>query len=205
MAIPVQERDNSVNINELILTEINSYEYNNDEDDDFIDEVYDEDADHIESFKENNTYYIGLCYKDKRTTSSAIILDMSISTGLFLKYSYDVIYKVLGGPRVKQIRDINAISDYNNWLYYHNNRDIQLQIFKTYFKNLDKHPIEWELGVIIKTFWIRLIQRKWKKIFKERQEIICKRMNPRNLHYRSVHGNWPIGLNYLPSLKDMNM
>mgnify|MGYP001173634684 FL=1 len=205
MAVPVENREDS-NINELILTQINSYEYNESDDDEeeFINEVYEEDEDHIERFKENDTYYIGLCYKDKRN-NDAILLDMSISSGLFLKYSYDIIYKVLGGPRIKYTSDNNEIKHYNNMLYYHKNRDIQLQIYKTDFKNLDQHPFEWSLGVIIKTFWLRLVQRKWKKIFKERYEIIHKRMNPINLHYRSVHGNWPHGLNYLPSLKDMNM
>ena len=58
-------------------------------------EIYEEDADHIEEFKENNKYYIGVCYKDVRETNS-IIIDMSISKRLIIKYSYDLICKLLG-------------------------------------------------------------------------------------------------------------
>ena len=56
MAVPAENREDS-NINELILTEINSYEYNESDDDEeeFINEVYEEDEYHIESFKENDT------------------------------------------------------------------------------------------------------------------------------------------------------
>lgn len=56
---------------------------------------------------------------------------------------------------------------------------------------------------ILKTFWLRLIQRKWKNICKDRKDIIKKRCNPHALHYRTIHGTWPENcLNY-PSLKGM--
>lgn len=174
------------------------------DEEEYIESICEEDEYHIDSLKENDTYYIGLCYKDNRN-NDAILLDMSISSELFLKYSYNIIYKVLGGDRTKYTTDNNAIRDFNNMLYYHKNRDIQLQIFKTNFKNLDKHPFEWSLGVIIKTFWLRLVQRTWKRIYKERQQIIKKRMHLNNLHYRNIHGKWPSRLHYLPSLRDMNL
>ena len=45
---------------------------------------------------------------------------------------------------------------------------------------------------IIKTFWIKLIQRKWKNICKERKICISRRCNPISILYREIHGNWPI-------------
>jgi hypothetical protein len=42
---------------------------------------------------------------------------------------------------------------------------------------------------IIKTHYIRLIQRKWKKLYKQ---MIKNRCNLYNLQYRQIHGNWPI-------------
>jgi len=182
-----------------------SNEINNDEEE-LLDQIYDEDAGHIEEFKENDTYYIGVCYretKESRINSTSIIIEMSISNKLFLKYSYDLIYKLLGGENLNKDEPYNKL--YKHWLYYHKNRELQIQIFKTNYKNLDQSPFNWDLGVIIKTYWLRLVQRTWKRIYKERTQIIKKRMHPNSLHHRSLHGKWPIGLNYLPSLLDMNL
>ncbi len=40
----------------------------------------------------------------------------------------------------------------------------------------------------IKTFWLKLIQRKWKKIFKERKEKIRRMTDPRRLMKREITG-----------------
>lgn len=54
-----------------------------------------------------------------------------------------------------------------------------------------------------KTWWIRLIQRTWKKIYKLRQEIIRQRLHPRNLFYRGITGSWPSECKYSPSIRGM--
>lgn len=41
---------------------------------------------------------------------------------------------------------------------------------------------------IIKTHYLRLIQRKWKRLYRER---MSKRCSPTSIHYRHVHGQWP--------------
>ena len=56
---------------------------------------------------------------------------------------------------------------------------------------------------ILKTFWIRLIQRTWKKNFRIRKEIILKRSNVNSLRYRQVNGNWDNNCKYFPSYKGM--
>lgn len=58
---------------------------------------------------------------------------------------------------------------------------------------------------IIKTFWIKIVQRKWKKIFKMRHDMILQRMNPINIMHWNLDGRWPYGMNRLPSLYDMNL
>ena len=50
----------------------------------------------------------------------------------------------------------------------------------------------------IKTFWIKLIQRRWKKIYKQRQDILKQRMLPRSIRERQLTGNWPKGLRIWP-------
>jgi len=60
-----------------------------------------------------------------------------------------------------------------------------------------------EYIAILKTFWIRLIQRTWKRVFIERRSVILKRKSPIALKYRLIHGKWPNNCNYLPSLYGM--
>ena len=65
---------------------------------------------------------------------------------------------------------------------------------------------ELEGGEIVayhKTFWLRIIQRKWKKIYKERREIIEKRKRAKTLNMRSLYGKWPKGLCNIPKLCGM--
>ena len=56
---------------------------------------------------------------------------------------------------------------------------------------------------ILKTFWLKLIQRTWKKICKERKLCIQKRCNPISLKYREIHGKWPSNCLRYPGIKGM--
>lgn len=54
--------------------------------------------------------------------------------------------------------------------------------------------------VIIKTIWIKIIQRKWKKIYAERMNVIRRRFQPTSLYTREVTGKWPRNCANLPGL-----
>tara|TARA_Y100000816_G_C26049768_1_gene550316 strand:- start:464 stop:1006 length:543 start_codon:yes stop_codon:yes gene_type:complete len=56
---------------------------------------------------------------------------------------------------------------------------------------------------ILKTCYIKIIQRAWKNVFKKRKEILIKRKNIKNLMYKEINGKWPENCFYLPSLKNM--
>jgi hypothetical protein len=56
---------------------------------------------------------------------------------------------------------------------------------------------------IIKTFWIKIIQRTWKNIISERKKIIKLRCNLKSIKHREINGKWPNNCLYLPSLKGM--
>ena len=60
-----------------------------------------------------------------------------------------------------------------------------------------------ESVAILKTFWLRIIQRKWKQIFKDRQLIIKNRRSPAKLYVREITGNWSYKYNELPGLRGM--
>ena len=42
---------------------------------------------------------------------------------------------------------------------------------------------------ILKTFWLRILQRRYKKYFSEKQKYIIKMKNPKQLHQRRLLGN----------------
>ena len=56
---------------------------------------------------------------------------------------------------------------------------------------------------IIKTFWIRIIQRTWKRIFKERNNVIKNRSTIHALYYREINGKWPSYCYFYPSICGM--
>jgi hypothetical protein len=55
-------------------------------------------------------------------------------------------------------------------------------------------------SVVLKTHWIRLIQRHWRKALLMRKQIMKKQMLVRSLYYREIHGKFPYGLNNMPML-----
>ena len=60
-----------------------------------------------------------------------------------------------------------------------------------------------EIIGVKKTFWIRMIQRRWKKLYKERLNIIQNRKNPKASKFRQLYGRWSDELSYLPSICDI--
>ena len=60
-----------------------------------------------------------------------------------------------------------------------------------------------ECVAILKTVWVKLIQRKWRNIVHVRREVMRKRSRPDAQHFMEINGRWPNDcLNY-PSLKGM--
>ena len=57
--------------------------------------------------------------------------------------------------------------------------------------------------VIIKTIWIKIIQRKWKKVFAKRQSIIKYRSSPSSLTFKQVTGKWPEYCTHIPGLNGL--
>ena len=56
---------------------------------------------------------------------------------------------------------------------------------------------------IIKTIWIKLIQRAWKKVYKKRQEIINGRIMIESLNCRRITGFWPEIYRDMPGLTSL--
>jgi hypothetical protein len=60
-----------------------------------------------------------------------------------------------------------------------------------------------EAVAILKTFWLRIIQRKWKKVFQERKNMTRNRLSISSLHTRQITGKWPKEYEQLPGLRGM--
>ena len=60
-----------------------------------------------------------------------------------------------------------------------------------------------EAVAILKTFWLRIVQRKWKKVFKQQQHIIKERCKIHSLQFRQTTGHWPTHCKTFPTLKGM--
>ena len=60
-----------------------------------------------------------------------------------------------------------------------------------------------ECTCILKTFWIRIIQRSWKNLLIKRNNIINQMKNPKAILYRQTHGFWGHEIEPLPHLAGM--
>ena len=60
-----------------------------------------------------------------------------------------------------------------------------------------------ECVAILQTFWIKIIQRTWKKIYKKRCIVIALRKSPISLFYKERYGKWSDNCLYLPSLQGL--
>jgi hypothetical protein len=54
---------------------------------------------------------------------------------------------------------------------------------------------------VIKTIWIKLIQRAWKRVYKNRQFVINGRTRIESLNCRRLTGHWPEMYREMPGLK----
>ena len=60
-----------------------------------------------------------------------------------------------------------------------------------------------ECVAILKTFWLRIVQRAWRRVFQERKQIFARRMRIDSLSHREITGKWPTSCSQLPSIHGM--
>lgn len=168
--------DLSVSIsNDSIIIEFD--EYSDDEDDEYtIDEIYSREQLFLDSEKQNSQYYIGL---SKHMKSRHILLLNAISANSFYKYSYIHVLKYLYYYSLVRLYQPNV------------------EIMKLYILN------DGIYSVVLKTHWIRLIQRHWRKALQMRKQIMKKQMLVSSLYHREIYGRFPTGFNKLPILNGL--
>ena len=140
------------------------------------DEIYQDDSHHVYSEKQHGHYYIGIA---KRVSSDVLLMVNSVSPFVFFQY------------RFERLRD-----------YLAKYSVVRIQNARVHIMKLCILPDE-TYSVILKTHWLRLVQRHWRKTYEERKRVIKGRRNLANLRHREIHGKWPYGLNRIPNIRGM--
>ena len=151
------------------------YEYDaySPETENIFDRIYYDDLEFLDTEKEDNHYYIGLY----EYIQPELLLGMTVSPNIFYKYPYNDVSRYLRAYSIVR----NKFSTKN------------IQIMKL---KIDTHTNTYT--VLIKTYWIRLIQRHWKKIYKEHINFIKIRKNISNQRHFELKGRYVSGNNNLP-------
>ena len=143
-----------------------------------LDDLYDEDEQHIEADKIPNKYYIGICKRSNHYKDQYLLLN-TISPKLFHKTNYETV--------------IAYLQEYS--IIYVSSPKLEIMKFA---------PINQDVySVVIKTYWIRLVQRHWKKILSIRENIYKRRGSINSQRHFEFYGRYPYGLNAIPRLYGM--
>jgi hypothetical protein len=131
----------------------------------------------------------------------------------YAESAVDTHYLVSSKFKNIDINLINEISDYMKAEYLNLNREFRKHKNIRNYHNIITRPnyIKPEIAeciylphdecvAILKTFWIRIIQRNWKRILKERQQIVKERNSIQYLMKREICAN---KRTYWPCLKGM--
>jgi hypothetical protein len=146
------------------------------DDDDDDDEIYQEDSAHLYSEKLEGHYYIGLA---KRVFRHSLLLVNSVSATTFFRYPF---YQIRNYLVKYSILEVNQA---------------KVHIMKLCITE------DQTFTVVLKTLWIRLIQRHWRRVVAIRHRIMKSRCCSKNRYISEISGRYPIGLRRLPGLQGL--
>jgi len=144
-------------------------------------DIFHEEQYHLDMDKDDNKYYIGLAHYNHYR--NIYLMSNSVSVGSFLKFPF---YRIL---------DYLYVYSITKPIFF--KYETGIEIMKTHYLE------DSSLSVILKTHWLRIVQRNWKRIYKQRKEILKKRCSIYSLYQRQITGRYPEGLNSLPSMNGM--
>ena len=146
------------------------------ETEEMIDRIYFHEEDFLDSEKEDKHYYIG---------NSRVSQDK-----LYILYANAVT------PTTFFRFDINHVKSYlHDYSIFVTNSNID--IMKLFI--LDDHTYT----VVIKTYWLKIIQRHWKKIYSQRKYCISRRRQIKTMMYVERNGMYPYDCHSMPGLQGM--
>lgn len=164
-------------IMEHILSLVPPTDYDS-ETEEMIERIYFHEQDFLDSEKENKHYYIG--NKKISDDKQYILYANSVTPTTFFRFNIkDILYYLL---------------DYSIFVTEPNIDIMQLFILDDY-----------TYTVVIKTHWLRIIQRHWKKIYSQRKYCFNKRKQIRTLMYFERNGRYSYDCDIMPGLHGMLM
>lgn len=168
----------SEDTNTVIILDSDEEIYTDDEHEDeyVIDNIYRDECEYLDTEKQDGHYYIGVA---GCISTSAILYANSIRPQSFFKYSYAHSLSYL------QLYSIFRI------------RRPSIDIMKLSILDDSTHV------AILKTHWLRIVQRTWRKIYNERRIIMKKRMMPETRRLFELSGRYPQYAIYMPTIKGM--
>lgn len=133
---------------------------------DMYEQIYDTEHHYDDDYEEefhDNSYHLGICSYDKDL--DGWLLASTVKSSTLFQYSFD------------------SISNYlNNYSVIEQGKNVPTDIMHLSFQGQEPFQI---FSVIKKTFWLKLIQRTWKKIYAQRKDIVKNNM-VNYLHKRSL-------------------
>ena len=126
-----------------------------------------------------------------------IILDIVDSNDFYndlpcIKKDIEMLYEMydMFSSQLSSNQDIDkmhpTIRNYGNIIK--NPKQLDLRIIEPISKSIGPHEYDSYSLACDKTHWVKLIQRRWKNVLKQR---VRAKLNSNNLKYREVHGNYP--------------
>ena len=105
------------------------------------------DFDEPDDFYEDNRHYLGIYCNDRDTNT--LLLASTVQHKTFFRYEYNDIVDYLNNHSI---------------LFQNNYSKPEIMLLQ-----IDNNEV---YNVILKTFWIKIVQRNWKRVCKERKHII---------------------------------
>jgi hypothetical protein len=90
-------------------------------------------------------------------------------------------------------------SSYDDWTYYSYPQLPQIRIIQVIHLFHDQFPSEPEYRLIDKTFWLRIVQRTWKRKYAEKCRLLLQRGSLQNQHHFELRGR------FLPGYQHINL
>lgn len=173
------ESDNSLDdSDESFYTEENDSEI-----DEICERICIDETEFLNSDKKDKSYYIGFSI----LIGNNNLLDTAITAQSFFKYPYDIVLYYLDGCSIFPIN-------------YYRISTIQTNI---QIMQLHLQPTTGMYIVVLKTFWLKIIQRTWKKIYHQRESFLRKRYSIANLRHLELWGKHFSYLQNTPGLHGM--
>ena len=148
------------------------------ETEEMIDRIYFHEEDFLDSEKEDKHYYIGNSWVSQ--DKLYILYANAVTPTTFFRF------------------DINHVKSYlHDYSIFPTNSNID--IMKLFI--LDDHTHT----VVIKTYWLKIIQRHWKKVYSQRKYCISRRRQIKTMMYVERNGRYPYNCHSMPGLHGMLM